>query len=495
MSEDYSGTVVTPAEAFKGFGRKTFRTLEAPWAGYTFALISVAIALGFRELLQGLGTFYYLPLLPAVMATALFAGRRATAFAIFLAITANMVLVPRESSIDAFGNAALFAGVGWMVAETVRYLRRYQLSTDELVRRLASRDHMLQTILASVPVVTLDRQGIVRSMTSSASTILAAPEALAVGEPFNLFVEDFDIERLTANGGAACPKTSWTGRSGDGRRLELNIQAGLNADDQDADYAILCLTDLTESNAADAHARALHAQLNRVWRLNSLGEMAASLSHELNQPLSAAVVYLHAAQTDMRRAGPVADSANRTADLAKTQLLRAGEIIRRMRELLAHETRGLAVEKVGSMMADLQGVVSMIARTGGVTIEIIVDNEHDGVWADRIQFQQAMVNLVRNAVEALEGCKEPRVIVTGRAVSPEAYEIRVEDNGAGIATADMDSIFRPLMSTKSGGMGLGLSVTRTIIESHSGVLKVEASPLGGAAFSFSLMRERELVEA
>lgn len=484
------------AAALKTIGLKTANALAAPWAGYVLAIAVVLAAMGFRILLQSLGSFYYLPMLPAVMATALLAGRRETVFAILLAIAINETLIQRDSPVDALGNALLFAAVAWMIAEGFWQLRSYRRRTDELSRRLASRDHMLQTILASVPVVTLDRSGAVRSLTPSASTILAAPEALAVGEPFNLFVEDFDLDALTASDTAqgATPNRVWIGRSGEGKRLDLNIQTGLNTDDSDPDHAILCLTDLTDSNAADAHARALHAQLNRVWRLNSLGEMAASLSHELNQPLSAAVTYLHAAQTDMKRAGLVADSANRTAELAKTQLLRAGDIIRRMRELLAHETRGLAVERVGAMIANLQGVISLIVRTEAVAIEMRIDSEHDAVWADEIQFQQAMVNLVRNAVEALEGHAGPRVVITGTAVSPEAYEIRVEDNGSGIATADMDSIFRPLMSTKSGGMGLGLSVTRTIIESHSGVLKVEASPLGGAAFSFCLMRERELVE-
>ena len=135
----------------------------------------------------------------------------------------------------------------------------------------------------------------------------------------------------------------------------------------------------------------------------------------------------------------------------------------------------------------------MIGRTDRVSIELRIDDD-DSVWAERIQFQQAMVNLVRNAVEALAGRPDPRVVVTGRPVSPEAYEIRVEDNGPGIATADMETIFRPLMSTKSGGMGLGLSVTRTIIDSHGGTLTVEGSPMGGAAFSFCLMREREIGE-
>lgn len=471
---------------------KTAKLLRTPWAGYALAIGAVLASLGIRAAFEGFGHFHYLPMLPAVMATALLAGRRETVFAIILASVANVALVHQESVSDTIANTLLFAIVTWLVSEGFHRLRASRRRAAELSRRLAQRDYMLQTILASVPVVTLDRRGIVRRLTPSASTVLAASEALAVGEPFSLFVEDFDLETFTPSGPEGVTPGSWIARRGDGKRLHLNIQLGINLDESDPDHAILCLTDLTASHAADAHARELHTQLNRVWRLNSMGEMAATLSHELNQPLSAAVTYLHAAQTDMKRAGLVAESAGRTVDMAKTQLLRAGEIIRRMRELLAHESRGLNVESISSMIADLDGVIGMIARTGEVSIELQIDEENDSVWAERIQFQQAMINLVRNAVEALEGRPYPRVVITGRAISPESYEIRVEDNGAGIATADMETIFRPLMSTKSGGMGLGLSVTRTIIESHSGALQVEASPLGGAAFSFCLMREREL---
>lgn len=482
-------------DAFAFIQTRTAQLLRARWAGYPLAIAAVLVALGIRAALEGFGSFYYLPMLPAVMAIALLAGRRETAFSIILAIAANVALVPRDNLTDTIANALLFAAVAWLVSEGFRHLRTYRTRAGELSRRLAQRDHMLQTILASVPVVMLDRHGAVRSLTPSASTLLVASEALAVGESFGLFVEDFDLETVKSSRAAGAPPGFWVARRGDGRRLHLNIQLGINEDESDPDHAVLTLTDLTASHAAETHAREMHAQLNRVWRLNSLGEMAATLSHELNQPLSAAVTYLHAAQTDMKRAGPVAENAGRTVDMAKAQLLRAGEIIRRMRELLAHESCGLDVERTSSMISDLEGVINMIGRTGGVSIEFQIDDRNDRVWAERIQFQQAMVNLIRNAVEALDGRPDPRVVVTGRTISPESYEVRVEDNGAGIATADRETIFRPLMSTKSGGMGLGLSVTRTIIESHSGVLKVDGSPLGGAAFSFCLMRERELVDA
>ena len=461
--------------------------------GYILAIGAVAVALAVRAGLEGFGSFYYLSMVPAVMATAILAGRRATGLAVVLSIAANVAVVHRDNLLDTATNAVLFAAVSWTVAEVCWQLRAFQRRTAELSHRLARRNTMLATILASFPVVTLDRSGAIRFLTPPACTLLGASPAMAIGQPFGMFVEHFDLDTFSVgrNIDGATADHFWIGRCGDGRKLPLSILLGLMPDEADGDYATLCLTDLTQSHAADARAQELHGQLNRVWRLNSLGEMAASLAHELNQPLSAATTYLHASQMDVRRAGLIGESAARTIELAKAQLLRAGEIIRRMRELLAHGTRSLGIERVAPMVADLSGVFSMIERADGVSIELRIDDLNDRVRVGRIQFQQAMVNLVRNAVEALEGWPDPRVLIIGRVVSDESYELRIEDNGPGIAAAEMDSIFRTLMTTKTGGMGLGLSVTRTIVESHGGVLEVEASDLGGAAFSFCLIRERE----
>jgi len=255
------------------------------------------------------------------------------------------------------------------------------------------------------------------------------------------------------------------------------------------DLIALCLTDLSRWHAADAQARELHTQLNKVWRLNSLGEMAATLAHELNQPLSAAATYLYASQADMEKAGPLGDSARRTTELAKTQLLRAGAIIRRMRELLSLEVRRLDTERASSMIEDLGPVLSMIGSAKGVTVRMDLQAEADTVRAERIQFQQAIVNLVRNAVEAVGDTPGSDVVIVGRALSDAHYAISVEDNGPGIAADQVERMFQPMTSTKSGGMGLGLSVTRTIVESHGGRLVVAKSALGGAAFSFNLNRE------
>lgn len=450
--------------------------------------VAVGAALVIRQGLELVGQFYYLPFVPAVMATAMLAGRRSGALAVGLSIVANVVLVAREGVVDTAINALLFTVVSWFIAEMCWRLRAMQRRAETLSGRLLHRNQMLDAILASVPVVTLNREGRIRYLTDSAGLVLGVAADEAPGRLLGDFVEGFALDAADRE------DVVWTGRRPNSMAYPLSIQFGMMPENAEGVHATLCLTDLTQAHAADARARELHAQLNRVWRLNSLGEMAASLAHELNQPLTAATTYLHASQASLEKAGLMGQSACRTIDLAKGQLLRAGSIIRRMRELLAHESRSLAAERVSLMIADLHGVLAVIQRTGAVVVEIDIEGD-DAVRAERIQLQQAVINLIRNATEALEGHADGRIRVTGRVRSEELFEVRVEDNGPGIAPGLLDTIFRPLITTKASGMGLGLSVTRTIVESHGGTLSVDRSELGGAAFSFSLMRERELEEA
>jgi two-component system sensor kinase FixL len=448
------------------------------------------IALAFKQALELVGQFYYLPVMPAIMVTAIATGWRGpTLLAIGLAIAANVLQVERESLVDVTANALLFTGVCWLIAEMCWRLRAMQSQAGELSRHLARRNEMLDAILASAPVVTLDRDARIRFLTPAACAVLGTDAEDAIGRAFHDFVDGFSLGAMP--GASEANDVVWTGRRADGATYPLGIHLGLMTDDPEGAHATLSLTDLTQAHAADARARELHGQLNRVWRLNSLGEMAAALAHELNQPLTAATNYLHTSQMTADKAGLMGESISHTIELAKNQLLRAGAIIRRMRELLAHETRSLGVERVAPMIADMHGVLGMIERNADVTIEYQIDDLNDRVQAERIQFQQAIINLIRNAVEALEGQDDRRVRIVGRPVSAEHYELRVEDSGCGISAEQLEKIFRPLMTTKSAGMGLGLSVTRTIVESHGGALTVGRSALGGAVFAFSLMRERE----
>ena len=463
------------------------------------AVAAVGGAVGFRSLLEGLGQFYYLPMAPAVLITAMLARRVATSLAIALSIAVNLILVPRESLADATTNALLFAGATWILAEICWSMRAMQDRAQELSRQLAAKDAMLNTALASVPVVTLNARGEVRHLNPAAAALFGLTDGVAAGRPFAELAPGLDVAAILATGatgGALEAKDGhWTGLRPDGTTFPLSIQFGVASDPIGEAHVALCLTDLSRWHAADAQARELHAQLNKVWRLNSLGEMAATLAHELNQPLSAAATYLHASQVDMEKAGVLGESALRTVGLAKGQLLRAGKIIRRMRELLSPEARRLDSERASSMVEDLGPILTMIGSSKGVAIRMEIEAESDRVRAERIQFQQAMVNLVRNAVEAVGEQAAPEVVIVGRPISDAQYRISVEDNGPGIAEDQIDRIFQPLTTTKTGGMGLGLSVTRTIVESHGGRLQVSRSALGGAAFSFNLNREPSVENA
>lgn len=469
------------------------------WSGVLLAVVAVGGAMGFRSLLEGLGQFYYLPMVPAVVVTALLARRPATALAIALSIAVNLILPPRESLSEALTNAALFAGVTWLIAEICWGFRALDSRTRDLTQQLAAKDAMLNTALASVPVVTLEANGDIRRLNPAAADLFALTEKAARGRPFIELAPGFDINAIVGSGAPGGPLEAkdghWTGLRPDGATFPLSIQYGIVPGSTGGELIALCLTDLSRWHAADAQARELHAQLNKVWRLNSLGEMAATLAHELNQPLSAAATYLHASQMDMERAGPLGDSALRTTALAKGQLLRAGQIIRRMRELLSPEARRLNNERASSMVEDLGPILTMIGSSKGVTIRLDMEAGDDRVQAERIQFQQAMVNLTRNAVEAVGDHTAPEVVIIGRVLSDTQYSISVEDNGPGIAEDQIDRIFQPMTTTKSGGMGLGLSVTRTIVESHGGRLQVSRSALGGAAFSFNLNREPSVENA
>lgn len=456
-------------------------------------MAAVGGSLALRVLLDGLGSFYYLPMLPAVIVTALLTRRPAVALAIALSIALSIVLKPRDGLTDTISNAVLFAAVAWTVAEICWGLRALRRRARHLSHKLAAQDALLNTVLATVPVMTLETDGQVCWLNPAAARLFGVTEPAMMGRPVTDLVPTFDVTALSrperADAAPGSMEDHWQGVRADGSAFPLSIQYGWIPGVAGPEHIALCLTDLSRWHAADAQARELHTQLNKVWRLNSLGEMAATLAHELNQPLSAAATYLHASQIDMERAGPLGDSAGRTVELAKGQLLRAGKIIRRMRELLSLEARSLGQERASSMVEDLGPILAMIGASEGVTIRMDLQADDDLVRAERIQFQQAMVNLVRNAVEAVNACKDPTVVIVGRKLSETQYAISVEDNGPGIDADQVDRIFQPMTTTKTGGMGLGLCVTRTIVESHGGRLSVARSPMGGAAFSFNLLRE------
>lgn len=465
------------------------------WKGVFIACSTVLIATLIRSVLERFGNFYYLPLVPAVMTTALLAGRLAVALAILLAIGANLWLVQREDVLDAATNAALFAVIAWVIAEVCRRLIDALEQARALTRDLAVREMLLDTIVASTPIVTLDREGRTRRVTPAAANLLRVDRLAAIAQPFGSLLPGFDETALTKarQGGEVLAPSSgpWTSGPSPLPGPPLTLHANVLPDDISPEHIILTLGDDSEAETIRRSERDLIARLSKVWRLNSMGEMAATLAHELNQPLSAAAVYLHASQVELAGLGPAADGPTKTIELAKAQLLRAGDIIRRMREHVATGARSVTEERASLIVLDLAPVFALIGQDTDTPVDLDMEETDDRVLVDRIQIQQALANLVRNAVDAVIGREGGRVTLTGRSHGSDGYEIAVSDNGDGIPAEQMDDIFHPMTTTKPGGMGLGLSVTRSIVESHGAALVVSRNPQGGATFSFCLPRLTE----
>jgi len=253
--------------------------------------------------------------------------------------------------------------------------------------------------------------------------------------------------------------------------------------------AVGAMSDLTERHRAEAEIRRMQAELIHVSRLSAMGTMASTLAHELNQPLAALSNFISGSKRiadnpDMPRSVLVD-----ALDGAEAAALRAGEILRRLRDMVSRGKVSVGAEHLPQLIEE--ACVLAFVDEGALGVRHRLDLDPKGAWVrvDRIQIQQVLINLVRNAVEAMAGSAEREVVIATRAADA-MVEIEVADTGAGIAAEHLESLFSEFMTTKSGGMGLGLPISRTIVEAHGGAIRAENRKGGGAAFIFTLPRAR-----
>ena len=255
-----------------------------------------------------------------------------------------------------------------------------------------------------------------------------------------------------------------------GRRYFVNAFNPIVIDGAVAGLAIFS-SEVTELRRSEEAARQRQAELTHVQRLSTLGEMAAGLAHEINQPLAAIVNYARGCARRLR-ADPTSVAAVLPAvDSISAEALRAGEVIRRLRQLIRKETPRRETVDVNALLGESLRIVEPDARDAEVSIEEFLAPELPAVVGDGIQIEQVVLNLLRNAVEAMTGAGERRVLqVVTRAAGAGGVEIAVRDTGPGLPPGLSDVIFDPFVSTKAGGLGMGLSISRTIVESHHGPL-------------------------
>lgn len=244
--------------------------------------------------------------------------------------------------------------------------------------------------------------------------------------------------------------------------------------------------DITERKQTEERERQRQSQLLHSARLITMGEMASAIAHELNQPLTAISNF---SSVGLRRLEGQADPGklHDLFDIIGKQALRAGEIIHGMRDFVKKrdpDRRPLNVNDVVSEMAHLAGIQ---AKASEVAIELDLDPQLPLVRADRIQIEQVLFNLIKNGIEAMEGTPAGRQIRIGtRQLRPKEVEVSVSDRGSGLPKRDSTDVFAPFFTTKAEGMGMGLSISRSIIEAHGGRLWAMPNPRSGTTFHFSL---------
>ncbi len=240
-----------------------------------------------------------------------------------------------------------------------------------------------------------------------------------------------------------------------------------------------------EREAYESHLLALREELVHVARVSELGQVSAGIAHELNQPLTAMLNYANAAR---RLAAKAEDMQKVQSVITKVaeQAERAGQIVRRMRDFLEKRAGQRAYENIVAIVDDAMALGLIGAKAGNIQAHFEPEAELPAVLVDRVQIQQVLVNLLRNAVEAMEQSAVRDLTLTVSRNGKDRVEVTVADTGHGIAETVASQLFKPFVTTKDHGMGIGLAISRTIIEAHGGDLTAEANPGGGTIFRFTL---------
>lgn len=271
-----------------------------------------------------------------------------------------------------------------------------------------------------------------------------------------------------------------------GRRHFVNAFNPIVIDGVVAGLAVFS-SEITELRRSEEAARQRQAELTHVQRLSTLGEMAAGLAHEINQPLSAIVNYARGCARRLRSDPSLVPQVMPALDSIATEALRAGEVIRRLRHLVRKEAPRQEPVNVNALIAEAVRIIGPEARQAGVEIEEFFDGALPATLGDSIQIEQVILNLLRNAVEAMSSGGARRLLqVATRAGRPGWIEVAVRDTGPGVPPGLTDSVFEPFFSTKTNGIGMGLSISRTIVEAHQGRLWAASNPDGGMTFRFEL---------
>ncbi len=266
-------------------------------------------------------------------------------------------------------------------------------------------------------------------------------------------------------------------------------------DEGELSYFSVIGRDITEQRKAEAEAMQYQLEMAHISRLMSLGEMASGLAHEINQPLGAILNY---SQGTLRRIdeGNITQlsGVTKALQLISRQALRAADIIKRLRSFVKKTEYQRMDFSINNACEEIAQFLKQEARNAGIHIQLQPDPADPSIHADKVQIEQVLLNLIRNAIEAYSAIgavtnsrdKSTKLITIATEQTPDGLLVRVSDCGSGISASQIENLFEPFYTSKESGLGMGLSISRTIIEAHGGDLRADSDGRSGSTFTISL---------
>ncbi|HEX3994975.1 MAG TPA: PAS domain S-box protein [Acetobacteraceae bacterium] len=362
---------------------------------------------------------------------------------------------------------------------------------------LREREAHLQSVLDTVPdaMVVIDPHGVIQSFSQTAGRMFGYAASEVIGKNVRILMPDPDRlrhdeylrhyletgeKRVIGRGRVT------TGRRKDGSNFPMDLSVGEMASG-DGHFFTGFVRDLTERQSAQQQLQDLQAELIRMSRYTAMGEMASTLAHELNQPLTAVASYLNGIRRLLKRGqdveqGVLLDAVERAA----AQTLRAGQIIRRLRAFVSRGETERNIENLAKLIEEASVLALVGVKEAGVRSAFLLGAETVLVLVDKIQIQQVVLNLIRNAIEAMQEVQNRELTVAIETLPNTMAKVSVADTGPGLPPDIAEHLFQPFMTTKREGMGVGLSISRTIVEAHGGRLWAEPNPAGGTVFCMTL---------
>jgi two-component system sensor kinase FixL len=358
------------------------------------------------------------------------------------------------------------------------------------------REAQLRSILDTVPdgMILIDEKGLIISFSAAAERLFGYKAQEVHGRNVSLLMPQPDrgahdgyLARYLATGERHIIGIGrrLTGLRKDGSHFHFELTVG-EVVLPDKRMFTGFVHDLTESDRADARLSELQAELLHVSRLNAMGELSAMLAHELNQPLTAAINYAEAARHLLVSAGEAPPKVLDFVQKASAQAERAGQIIRRLRSFVEKREAERSREQLSLVVEEASDFAATGTKIEGIELIFDFANDLPSIEMDRTQIQQVVVNLVRNAIDALRQAPRRTITITTRADGEDFQEVSVIDSGPGIAPEMVAQLFKPFVTSKPDGMGIGLSVSQSIIEAHGGTIRAEPNTGGGTIFRFNL---------